>query len=150
MALPTQYEGVCPLAMVQKPPFMFEVEGAPDIPGETKPYRHFKAKDGLIERPSPDVSTVYDIFRRSAKQHADKPAIGSRKLIRTHVENKMVSKFVDGVKTEVEKKWTYFELTPYTFLTFKEYEARALAVGAGLRKLGLGPGDILHIFATTR
>ncbi|KAH7040360.1 uncharacterized protein B0I36DRAFT_310527 [Microdochium trichocladiopsis] len=149
MSLPTQYEGVCPLAMVQKPPYMFQVEDAPSVPGETKPYRHMKAKDGLIERPSPEVGTVYDIFRRSAKLYADKEAIGSRKLIRTHVEKKKVAKIVDGVKKEVEKEWTYFELSPYKFLTYKDYEARALAVGAGLRKLGLQPGDILHLFAST-
>lgn len=34
--------------MVQKPPFIVEVADAPEIEGETKPYRHFKAKDGLI------------------------------------------------------------------------------------------------------
>lgn len=150
MTLPAQYEGVMPLAMVQQPPYMCQVEDAPSVSGETKPYRHIKAKDGLIERPDPEVATVYDIFRRSAKLYANKEAIGSRKLIRTHVEKKKVPKIVDGVKKEVEKEWTYYELSPYTFLTYKDYEARALAVGAGLRKLGLQAGDILHLFASTR
>ncbi|KAJ1338332.1 long-chain acyl-CoA synthetase [Microdochium nivale] len=149
MSLASSYEGVSPLAMVQKGPYMFQVEDAPTVPGETKPYRHIKAKDGLITRPDPEVGTVYDIFRRSAKLYADKEAIGSRKLVRTHVEKKKVPKIVDGVKTEVEKEWTFFELSPYSFLTFKDYEERALAVGAGLRKLGLQPGDIIHLFAST-
>lgn len=150
MALPTQYEGVLPLYMVQKPPFMVQDTSAPEIQGETKPYRHVKAKDGLITRPSPEIATIYDLFTTTAKKYGDKAAIGSRSLIKTHIETKKVPKVVDGIKTEVEKKWTYFELSPYKFLTYKEYETRALNVGAGLRKLGLEPGDKIHIFASTR
>ncbi|KAI5866179.1 long-chain-fatty-acid-CoA ligase [Durotheca rogersii] len=149
MALPTQYEGVLPMYMVQKPPFMIEAPGAKDVEGETKPYRHFKAKDGLITRPAPHIATTYDILIDSADKHGEKHAIGTRELIRTHVETKKVPKVVDGVKTEVEKQWTYFELSPYTFLTYSEYKTRALRVGAGLRKLGVESGDTLHIFATT-
>ncbi|KAI1416636.1 long-chain-fatty-acid-CoA ligase [Hypoxylon sp. FL1857] len=149
MALPTQYDGVLPLHMVQKPPFMVEAPGAEDVEGETKPYRHFKAKDGLITRPASHIGTTYDILIDTANKHGDKPAIGTRKLITTHTETKKVPKVVDGVKKEVEKQWTYFELSPYSFLTYNEYKTRALRVGAGLRKLGLERGDVLHIFATT-
>ncbi|KAI0514917.1 acetyl-CoA synthetase-like protein [Xylaria bambusicola] len=149
MALATQKEGVLPLHMVQKPPFMVQDTNAPEIEGESRPYRHFKAQNGLITRPSPDIATVYDLFTTTAKRYGDKAAIGSRSLVKTHVEKKKVSKVVDGVTSEVEKKWTYFELSPYKFLTYKEYEARALNVGAGLRKLGLEPGDRIHIFAST-
>ncbi|KAH8163758.1 hypothetical protein CIB48_g4496 [Xylaria polymorpha] len=149
MALPTQYEGVLPLYMVQKPPFLVQDPNTPEVQGETKPYRHFKAKNGLITRPSPEITTIYDLFTTTAKKHSSKAAIGSRTLVKTHVETKKVPKIVDGVKTEVDKKWTYFELSPYKFLTYKDYETRALNVGAGLRKLGLEPGDRIHIFAST-
>ncbi|KAI2633380.1 acetyl-CoA synthetase-like protein [Xylaria nigripes] len=149
MALPTQYEGVLPLHMVQKPPFMVQDTSAPEIEGETRPYRHLKAKDGFITRLFPEIATIYDLFTTTAKKHASKPAIGSRTLVETHVETKKVPKVVDGVKTEVEKAWTYFELSPYKYLTYEEYKTRALNVGAGLRKLGLEPGDRLHIFAST-
>lgn len=149
MSIPTQFEGVMPLHMVQKPPFMVEMADAPAVEGETKPFRHIKAKDGLINTLDPKIETVYDIFTTSARRHGDKAAIGTRKLIKTHVEKKKVPKIVDGVKKEVEKEWTYFELSPYNFMTYKEYEARALAVGAGLKKLGLTKGDRVHIFATT-
>ncbi|KAI1354669.1 acetyl-CoA synthetase-like protein [Xylaria sp. FL0043] len=149
MALATQYEGVLPLHMVQKPPFMVQDMSAPEVEGESRPYRHIKAKDGFITRPSPEIATVYDLFTTTAKKFGTKPAIGTRSLVKTHVETKKVPKVVDGVKTEVEKKWTYFELSPYKYLTYKEYETRALNVGAGLRKLGLEPGDRIHIFAST-
>ncbi|KAI0100233.1 acetyl-CoA synthetase-like protein [Nemania sp. FL0031] len=149
MTLATQYEGVLPLRMVQKPPFMVQDPTVPEIEGESRPYRHVKAKNGLLTRPSPEVATVYDLFTTAAKNYGNKAAIGSRTLIETHIETKKVPKVVDGVKTEVDKQWTYFELSPFKFLTYKEYETRALNVGAGLRKLGLEPGDILHIFAST-
>ncbi|CAJ2505204.1 Uu.00g125980.m01.CDS01 [Anthostomella pinea] len=149
MALATQFEGVLPLHMVQKPPFMVTAPGASEVEGETKPYRHVKAKDGFVTRPAPHIATVYDLFTNSAKVYGDKPAIGARRLIKTHTDTKKVPKVVDGVKTEVEKKWNYFELSPYEFLTYKEYETRALRVGAGLRKLGLDPSDKLHLFAST-
>ncbi|KAH9996438.1 long-chain-fatty-acid-CoA ligase [Xylariaceae sp. FL0662B] len=149
MSLPTQFEGVFPMHMVHKPPFMVESPGAEQVPGETKPYRNTKAKDGLINRPTPNITTLYDFITTNTEKYGDKHAIGSRKLIETHTEIKKVPKIVDGVRTEVDKSWTYFELSPYTFLTFKEYETRALNVGAGLRKLGLEPGDRLYIFATT-
>ncbi|KAI1805352.1 long-chain-fatty-acid-CoA ligase [Daldinia bambusicola] len=149
MSLPTQFEGVLPLYRVQKPPYMVESPGAEEVEGETKPFRHIKAKDGLITRPESHIATTYDILIESAKKYGDKAAIGSRKLIKTHTETKKVPKVVDGVKTEVDKEWTYFELTPYTFLTYNEYKTRALNVGAGLKKLGLETGDVLHIFATT-
>ncbi|KAI1132893.1 acetyl-CoA synthetase-like protein [Nemania abortiva] len=149
MALPTQYEGVLPLHMVQKPPFMVQDMSVPEIEGESRPYRHIKAKNGFLTRPSPDVTTVYDLITSTAKKYGSKAAIGSRKLVKTHIETKKVPKVVDGVKTEVEKQWTYFELSPFNFLTYKEYETRALNVGAGLRKLGLEPSDRIHIFAST-
>ncbi|KAI1197025.1 acetyl-CoA synthetase-like protein [Nemania serpens] len=149
MALPTQYEGILPLRMVQKPPFMIQDTSAPDIEGESKPYRHIKAKNGFITSPSPEITTIYDLFTSTAKKHGNKAAIGTRSLVRTHVETKKVPKVVDGVKTEVDKQWTYFELSPFKFVTYKEYGARALDVGAGLRKLGLAPGDKIHIFAST-
>lgn len=150
MALPTQYEGVLPLWMVQKPPFMVQDTSAPEIEGESRPYRHIKAKDGFITRPSPEIATIFDLFTSTAKKYGSKAAIGTRTLVKTHVEKKKVSKVVDGVKSEVEKQWTYFELSPYKFLTYEEYGARALNVGCGLRKLGLEPGDRIHIFASTR
>jgi long-chain acyl-CoA synthetase len=60
-----------------------------------------------------------------------------------------VQKVVDGVTKEVDKEWTFFELSGFSFLTYSEYDKMVLQVGAGLRKLGLDPGDKLHVFAST-
>ncbi|AEO58782.1 hypothetical protein MYCTH_2306357 [Thermothelomyces thermophilus ATCC 42464] len=138
-----------PLYKVQKPPYTIESPGYQPVDGETIPRRHPKAKDGLVERPAPGVNTTFDLLKRGVEHYGNEPAIGSRKLIKIHKEKKKVPKIVDGQTTEVEKEWTYYELSDYTYITYKEYFAQILQVGAGLRKLGLSPKDRLHMFATT-
>lgn len=135
--------------IVRKPPFSVEVPGAEHVDGETIPRRHPQAVNGLITKPSEDISTVLDIILTSAKKFGNAKAIGSRKLIKTHQETKKVKKVIDGVEQEVDKQWTYFELSPYEFLSFHDYEKRIAQVGAGFRKLGLVKDDRVHIFAAT-
>ncbi|EYE95655.1 long-chain fatty acid-CoA ligase FAA1 [Aspergillus ruber CBS 135680] len=135
--------------MAKKPPFSVEVPGAEPVQGETKPRRHLRSKDGLILRPAPDVGTTYDVFRRSARLFGNAKAVGTRKLIKTHIENKKVKKVIDGVEQEVDKKWTYFEMSGYQYKSFVEYEQLALQLGAGLRKLGLEKDGKIHLYGAT-
>ncbi|KAK3316086.1 hypothetical protein B0H66DRAFT_277189 [Apodospora peruviana] len=141
--------GIMPLRIVQKPPFTVEAPNCTPVQGETIPRRHPKAKDGLWEHPAPDVFTTFDLLKRSTDMYGSEPAIGSRKLLKTHKEKKKVQKVIDGEVTEVDKEWTYFELSDYSYLTYSEYFGIILQVGAGLRKLGLSPKDKVHLFAAT-
>ena len=150
MSLQAFRSGIAPLYKVQKPPFTIEAPGYEPVEGETIPRRHPKAKDGLIERPAPDVNTTFDLLKRSADRYSGEPAVGSRKLLKTHKEKKKITKIVDGETVEVDKEWTFYELSDYSYLTYGEYFNLTLQVGAGLRKLGLSPQDKVHIFATTR
>lgn len=136
--------------MVKKPPFTVKVPGSEAVPGETVPRRHPRAKDGLILRPAEDVGTTYDNFRRSARLFGNAKAVGTRRLVKTHVENKKVKKMIDGVEQEVDKQWNYFELSGYTFKSFVEYERLALELGCGLRKLGLEKDSKIHLYGATR
>jgi long-chain acyl-CoA synthetase len=136
--------------MVKKPPFTVEVPGCEPVPGETIPRRLPQAKDGLILKPSEDVSTTYENFRRSARVFGNAKAVGSRRLIKTHVEKKKVKKIVDGQEQEVEKQWTYYEMSGYEYKSFVEYEQLALQLGAGLRKLGLEKDQRIHVYGATR
>lgn len=138
-----------PLCKVQKPPYTIEAPGYEPVEGETIPRRHPKAKDGLLERPALGVFTTFDILKRSTDLYGDEPAIGTRKLIKVHKEKKKIPKAVDGKTTEVDKEWTFFELSDYTYLTYREYFDLIQQIGAGLRKVGLSAKDRLHIFATT-
>lgn len=136
--------------MSKKGPFTVEVSGYAKVDGETIPRRHPAAKDGLITSPSDDVKTIFDILKRSADKFGNAKALGSRKIVKVHHEKKMVKKIVDGEMQEVEKQWSYFELSGYSYLSFVEYEKLALDLGCGLRKIGMEKGDRLHLFAATR
>ncbi|KAI4152028.1 MAG: hypothetical protein LQ341_000784 [Variospora aurantia] len=132
-----------------KGPFTVEVEGYQPKDGETIPRRHPSSKDKLRTTPSDDVKTIFDILKRSADKFGNAKAVGTRRTIKTHVENTKVKRMVDGQEQEVDKKWTFFELSEYKYISFVEYERMALEIGAGLRKLGLAKGDRLHLYAGT-
>ncbi|KAF4630560.1 hypothetical protein G7Y89_g7570 [Cudoniella acicularis] len=135
--------------IVKKPPFSVEAPGYEHVDGETIPRRHPQAANKLVERPSEDVATVFDIVKRSSEKYGNAKALGSRKLLKTHQEVKKVKKMVDGEEREVDKKWTYFELSGYDYMSFHDYEKLILQLGAGYRKLGLEKDDRIHIYAAT-
>ncbi len=136
--------------MSKSPPFSVEAPEYKPVPGETIPRRHPKVADGLRSQPEPGVATVYDLLRRSSEKYGNAKAIGSRSLIKTHRETKKIKKMVDGQEREVDKEWTYFELSEYKYISFIEFERLAMEVGAALRKLGLVEGDRVHIYAASR
>ena len=136
--------------MSKRGPFTVEASGYERVKGETIPRRHPASKDKLAVSPAEDIKTVFDIIKRSSDKYGNAKALGSRRLIKTHQETKKVKKTIDGQTKEVDKKWTYYELSEYTYISFAEYEKLILQVGAGLRKIGMVKGDRLHIFATTR
>nr|XP_036586959.1 amp-binding enzyme [Colletotrichum truncatum]KAF6797689.1 amp-binding enzyme [Colletotrichum truncatum] len=143
------WQGIGPLYMARKPPFTIEAPGYERVPGETIPRRHWKAKDGLRTQPHPDIHIMYDIVKRSARIYPNEPAVGTRSLVKLHKEKKKVPKNVDGEVREVEREWQYFELSKYSFMTYAEFHTYILQLASGLRKLGLGKGSKLHLFATT-
>jgi long-chain acyl-CoA synthetase len=149
MQLAEQKEGIMPLYFVQQPPFSIQSPGELAKDGETAPFRNVKAKDGLLECPEPNISTIYELLKTSEHRHASRNAVAWRKLIKTHTEVKKVDKVVDGVTKKIDKEWTFFELSSFSYMTYAEYAKMVYQVGAGLRKLGLERGNKLHIFAST-
>ena len=133
----------------KKPPYTVEAPGEKKKDGETVPRRNIRTKKELKVTPEEGVNTVFDIVARSSKKFGNAKALGKRKLIETHEETKKVKKVVDGQEQEVDKKWTYFELSDYNYMSFTEYEQLAMKVGAGYRKLGMNSQDRVHIFAAT-
>lgn len=132
-----------------KPPFTIDVPGQEPVKGETPVRRIPGSVPDLVAKPDPKISTTYELVRVSVEKYGNAKCMGSRKLIRTHQETKKVKKMVDGEEREVDKQWTYFELSGYNYMSFSEYEQLMLQVGSGLRKLGLETGDRVHIFAAT-
>ncbi|KAL2369368.1 long-chain acyl-CoA synthetase [Blastomyces gilchristii SLH14081] len=135
--------------MPQKPPFTVDAPGYEPVEGETIPRRNVNYKDQLLVRPEDSINTVYDIVKRGAAKFGNAKCMGSRELLRVHKENKKVKKMVNGQEQEVNKEWSYFELSGYNFISFNEYEKLTLQIGAGLRKLRLAKGDRLHLYAGT-
>jgi hypothetical protein len=132
------------------PPFALNVPGYKPVEGEGIPRRNAQFVDRLVAEPTEGINTVFDIVTRAARTFGDARAVGTRRLIKTHNEIKKVKKIVDGREQEVDKQWTYFELSEYKYLSFSEYESLVLKVGSGLRNLGLVGDDRLFIFAATR
>jgi long-chain acyl-CoA synthetase len=135
--------------MTAKAPFSVEVPGQQPVEGETPVRRHPLAVDALFLRPQEDITTVHELVRASVAKFGNAKCMGSRKLVRTHQDKKMIKKLVDGEEREVEKSWTFFEMSPYEFMTYTDYERLTHQLGAGLRKLGLVAGDRVHIYAAT-
>jgi long-chain acyl-CoA synthetase len=151
MTVPPNLKTLQPLPKIYKPGVVtVEAPGYERVEGETIPRRNAKCKDKLVTQPRPEINTIYDILKYSSKNFGNAKALGSRKLVKTHNEVKKVKKMVDGKETEVEKKWTFFELSEYSYKSFVEFEQLALQLGAGLRKLGMVEHDRVHLFAGTQ
>jgi long-chain acyl-CoA synthetase len=148
---PENLKKLSPLPKVYKSGVVtVEAPGYERVEGETIPRRNAKCKDKLATTPHEDIHTMYDILKFSSAKYGNAKAVGSRKLVHTHNETKKIKKMVDGKETEVDKKWTYFELGPYSYKSFVEFEQLCLQLGAGLRKLGLVAHDRVHLFAGTQ
>ena len=130
-------------------PYTCETPGVQKPEGETIPRRNLDSKDGLIMTPQEGIDTLYDVLRYSAAKFGNAKAVGSRKIVNIHEETKKIKKMVDGQEQEVDKKWQYFELSPYSYKSFIEFEKMALTVGSALAHLGYKPHDRLHLFAAT-
>jgi len=116
----------------------------PALPGETKPHRNVMSAE-LTSSPGPGVKTATDIIK-FAETYGDRHLIGSRRLVKTHTEEKtLISK--DG--KEQVKKWTYYEMSKYEWITAGQFGTIVAEIGSGIHSLRYKPGDICILFAGT-
>lgn len=119
--------------------------------GEGRARRNYLVAEGeLAARPMDGIDTVYDVLAYVDRTYGNKNAIGYRDIVDTHFEEKEVTKVVEGKEVKEKKKWSYFELSEFKYLTFTELRATAEAIGRGLTDLGLKKGDIFNIYSSTR
>ena len=126
-----------------------DAPGVQKVDGETIPKRNAKAVNELKLTPNADIKTLYDVLRYSSAKFGNAKAVGARKLLQVHEETKKIKKMVDGKEQEVDKKWQYFELGPFEWKSFVEFEQLCLSVGTAMKHLGYGPGDRIHLFGAT-
>ena len=130
-------------------PFSVEVTDT-SAKGEGRIRRNRVVVNGdLLTTPRDNVSTVYELIQYSVNKYGDKNCMGHRNVLKEHIEEKMLTKMVDGHETQVPKKWTFWELSPYVYRSFKQVGEESAALGAGLRNLGLNPGDRIELYAGT-
>src|SRR5882762_1312204 len=96
------------------------VEVGPDPKeGEGKARRNYLVAEGeLAESPLFGLDTVYGVLAYADHAYGTKNAIGYRDILTTHVEKKEVTRIVAGKKVREKKKWSYFELSEFKYLTF--------------------------------
>jgi long-chain acyl-CoA synthetase len=123
--------------------------GSPSSAKEGAPRRNIQTSSSLKDRPSKDISTLYDILVRGTRLHPRKNILGARRLIRTVEEEKEVVKTVAGVETKEIKKWTFSELSEYEWWNYLTLSEKCRDYGAGFKALGLKPQDKITLFAAT-
>jgi len=127
------------------------VEVAPPAgPGEGPIRRSTLSKDGLVQRPFEGIDTVYDVVEYAARTHGNRKALGWRDVITVHEEEKEVKKIVDGKEVTEKKKWKYFELSDYKYISFIELKEAVSEVARGLVHLGVTKDDVFNVYAQTR
>lgn len=132
---------------------MFSVPVGEAKEGETAPRHNVGAKNGLWKTPDniPEITTIYSLLQWAVKQYGSKSAMGWRTIVDIHEETKEVTKTVDGQEQTVEKKWQYFELSPYKYISFNQLANVVSDYAAGLIHIGIKPSgeERFHIYAQT-
>nr|POF16275.1 long-chain-fatty-acid--coa ligase 1 [Quercus suber] len=131
------------------PPYTITASGAEGADGETIPRRNIRQKDSLCTVPEQGIDTLYAILRRSSEKFGSSNAVGKRKLVKTHEEIKKVKKVIDGQEQQVDKHWSYYELSPFSYMSFVEFEQCCLQLGSSFAKLGIKYPERVHLFAAT-
>ena len=133
----------------------YNIEVAPPInKHETGERRNAKVPKSPLVRPlGMKCNTVYEFVIECFTKNRNKLAMGYRSIIDIHEETKLVNKKIipEGNTVQQEKKWLYWELSPYKYETCNELLDTLHNIGRGLVKIGLVPQstDKLHIFAST-
>ncbi len=105
----------------------------------------------LHSEPAPGIETVHDVMLYAARTHGSKKGFGSRKVVKVIEEEKEVTKKVGGKDVKETKKWSYFKLSPYSWVSYEEALALVKQIGAGLRTLGVEneKESFFNIYAST-
>jgi long-chain acyl-CoA synthetase len=132
--------------MAAHPPFSVPVQ-EPQNENEGPIRRSVISPDRLLETPNnTNIRTLYDLMNYIADKYENRKLFGTREVVAIIEEEKEIER--NGVK-EV-KKWQYYQLSPYTWRTYREVEQRTKRIGAALRtRLGMKAGDCLLIFNST-
>ncbi|POY75016.1 hypothetical protein BMF94_1992 [Rhodotorula taiwanensis] len=117
--------------------------------GQGRARRYYKAVDALVESPGAGISVIPDLLDHSVKTRPTLPAVGWRDTLHLHTEEKDVKKIVDGQETTEKKKWTYYELSDYKYLSYAEFGDLVANLSNALAETGHSRDTIFNIYAQT-
>ncbi|KAJ7748041.1 hypothetical protein B0H16DRAFT_1725657 [Mycena metata] len=89
----------------------------------------------------PAIDTVYDVLQYVARTHGTRDALGWRDIVDVHEEAKEVVKTVNGKEVKEIKKWKYFQLSGYKYITYVQLKEQVDEIARGLVDLGLTTDD---------
>ena len=124
--------------------------GEENIVGGPRTRRLAFASKELVTRPFEGIDTVHDVLDYAARTHGTKNALGWRDVIDIHEEEKEVKKTIGGKEVTETKKWKFFQLSDYKYLTFVEVKDAVSEVARGLIELGITSDEIVNVYSTTR
>ncbi|KAJ7697743.1 long-chain-fatty-acid-CoA-ligase [Mycena olivaceomarginata] len=106
--------------------------------------------DALVKRPFEGIETVWDVVEYVAKTHGTRDALGWRDVVKVHEEEKEIKKKdKDGKDIIEKKKWKYFELSDYRYISYVGLKEAIEEVARGLVDIGVGKDDVFNIYAAT-
>lgn len=123
--------------------------GPPAQQNEGRARRWHKNPGKLVDGNDAQIPTVYELIQRSARLFPSQNGFGARKLIKLHEEEKEVTKKVKGKEQKEMKKWQYYEMSDYSWMSYKQIADDAHVIGSGLRALGLDKDSSFNIYAAT-
>lgn len=106
--------------------------------------------DKLVTQPMEGIDVIPDVVDYAARVYGSKHAAGTREVVDIVTEEKEVKKVVDGKEVLEKKKWKYFQLGPYHYLSFIDFKERVSQIARGLIDLGVQSGEVFNVYAQTR
>ncbi|KAI9468354.1 long-chain fatty acid-CoA ligase [Coemansia sp. RSA 989] len=116
---------------------------------ETPVRRFHTTADKLVDRADPDITNIYAALLHGQQNRPDAELLGKRDVLGTVSEDKQVQHKVDGKMETVTKKWSYFKLGKYKWMTYNDMVEATTQLGAGFRNLGIEPKGRVLIYAPT-
>ncbi|KAG9308664.1 hypothetical protein JVU11DRAFT_11621 [Chiua virens] len=107
------------------------------------------ASEKLVTRPFEGIDVIPDVIAYAARVHGNRNAVGWRTTVRIHEEEKEVKKMVAGKEVTETKKWKYFELSEYQYLSFTDVQTQVSELARGLLHHNIGKEDVFNIYAQT-
>lgn len=124
--------------------------GPPKVDGETRIRRLAKSADKLVTQPFEGIDTVQDVVNYAARTHGTRDAFGYRDIIDIVEEEKEVKKFVGGKEVTEKKKWKYFHLSDFKFISYLDVQEAVSEIARAFIDLGITTEDIVNVYSSTR